>query len=118
MNTIAELIGPLYSKLLTICSKYNISLDLDIQDPSLSFDDLTEVRNFLYTQLKRALENCKPGDKVIISEHHNDKFVRFSVKDSGKTLTKSQQEALREQNYEVRARYGYDNIVTVKFEIV
>jgi len=118
MNTIAELIGPLYQKLLAICAKYDISLDLDIQDPSLSFDDLSQVKEFLQTQLKRALENCEPGDKITIIEQHNDKVVRFSVKDSGKTLSAEQQQALRDEEYEVRARYGYDNIVTVKFDIV
>ena len=118
MNTISELIGPLYQKLLEICSKCDVSLNLDIQDPSLSFDDLSEVKIFLQTQLKRALENCSPGDKITIAEQHNDKQVRFSVKDSGRTLTTKEQEELREQDYEVRARYGYDNIVTVKFDIV
>jgi K+-sensing histidine kinase KdpD len=118
MNTISELIGPLYQKLLEICSKYDISLNLDIQDPSLSFDDLTQVRDFLYAQLKRALENCQPGDTITIAEQHNDKQVRFTVKDSGKSLTKEQQQELRDQDLEVRARYGYDNIVTIKFDIV
>ena len=118
MNTISELIGPLYQKLLEICSKYDISLNLDIQDPSLSFDDLTQVRDFLYVQLKRALQNCQPGDKITIAEQHNDKQVRFSVKDSGRTLSTAEQEELRAQDYEVRARYGYDNIVTIKFDIV
>ncbi len=118
MNTISELIGPLYQKLLEICSKYDISLNLDVQDPSLSFDDLTQVRDFLYVQLKRALENCQPGDKITIAEQHNDKQVRFSVKDSGRTLSLEEQEELRAQDLEVRARYGYDNIVTIKFDII
>ena len=118
MNTISELIGPLYQKLLEICSKYDISLNLDVQDPSLSFDDLTQVRDFLYVQLKRALENCRPGDKITIAEQHNDKQVRFSVKDSGRTLSLEEQEELRAQDLEVRARYGYDNIVTIKFDII
>lgn len=118
MNTISELIGPLYQKLLEICSKYDISLDLDIQDPSLSFDDLTQVRDFLYIQIRRVLENCQPGDKITIIEQHNEKQVRFSVKDSTRSLTREEQEALRAQDLEVRARYGYDNIVTIKFDII
>jgi len=118
MNTISELIGPLYQKLLEICSKYDISLNLDIQDPSLSFDDLSQVRDFLYAQLKRALKNCKPGDTITISEQHNEKCVKFSVRDSGKTLSNEEQEELRRQDLDVRARYGYDNIITIKFDIV
>ena len=118
MNTISDLIGPLYQKLLTICAKYDISLDLDIQDPSLAFDDLSQVSEFLRLQLLRSINNCKPGDKITITEQHNDKQVRFSVKDSGKTLDAQTQKELRDQDYEVRSRYGYDNIVTIKFDIV
>ena len=118
MNTISDLIGPLYQKLLAICSKYDISLDLDIQDPSLAFDDLAPVSEFLRLQLLRAIQNCKPGDKITITEQHNDKQVCFSVKDSGKTLDAKTQQELRDQDYEVRSRYGYDNIVTIKFDII
>lgn len=118
MNTISELVGPIYQNLLALFAKNDISLNLDIQDPSLSFDDLSQVRDFLREQLSRAIRNCEPGDSITISEQHNDKQVRFSVRDSGRSLTRDEQEELRAKDYEVRARYGYDNIVTIKFDIV
>ena len=114
-----DIFNPHYQNLIERCESRKISLNLDIQNLNVPIcdDDHVRVERFLAAEIKRALKNCKAGDKITISEADNDTTVRISIKNSGaETLTTEEKEKLIAAGYEVRARFGYDTIITLKLE--
>lgn len=114
-----DIISPHYQDLIERCERRKISLNLDIQNLNVPIcdDDHVRVERFLSAEIKRALRNCKAGDKITISESDNETTTRISIKNSGaETLTTSEKEKLIATGYEVHARFGYDTIVTIKLE--
>ncbi len=111
MSKFIDIISPIYQELLATCARRKIGINLDIQAPTLKITDDEKVTQFYKKELKRALKLCEPGDKITITETAD----RISVKNSSKTtLDKDTVEQLRNQGYEVRARFGFDTIVTMK----
>ena len=111
MAKLIDIISPLYQELLKKCEKRKISVNLDIQDLTLSIDNIEAVEKFYATEIRRALKLCENGDKITISQNSN----RFSVKNSSKTTLDADTVAkLRDDGLEVRARFGYDTIITLK----
>ena len=115
MTKFIDIISPIYQDLLAKCSRRNISVNLDIQDLTFRIDDADKVTKFFTTETRRALKLCEAGDKITISQSINDSECRFSVKNSSKTtLDAATVEQLRNDGFEVRARFGYDTIITLK----
>ena len=110
MTKLIDIISPIYQELLKKCEKRKISVNLDIQDLTLRIDEPERIEKFYSTEIRRALKQCENGDKITISQNG----TRFSVKNSAnqqldaETITK-----LREDGFEVRARFGYDTIVSL-----
>ena len=112
-----DIIGPHYQDLLERCEKRKISVNLDIQDLTVPIcdDDHDRVDKFLRDEIRRALRNCSAGDKITLSESNNDSTIKISVKNSGaETLSAEEKARLIEAGYEVRARFGYDTIVSLR----
>ena len=111
MAKLIDIISPIYQDLLKKCERRKISVNLDIEDLTLRVDNAEDIEKFYNTEIRRALKACEAGDKITLSQSGN----RFSVKNSAKTpmdtdtITK-----LRADGFEVRARFGYDTIVTLK----
>ena len=111
MAKLIDIISPIYQDLLKKCERRKISVNLDIEDLTLRIDNAEDIEKFYNTEIRRALKVCEAGDKITLSQNGN----RFSVKNSAKTpmdtdtITK-----LRADGFEVRARFGYDTIVTLK----
>jgi LytS/YehU family sensor histidine kinase len=109
-----DIFEPHYKKLLASCERQKISVNLDIQDLTVNIRDASPVDSFLESEIRRALRNCKAGDKITLAEASNSQNIKISIKNSGRaTLTDSEKAALREQGYEVRARFGYDTVVSI-----
>ena len=114
MPHFVDIIGPHYQKLLADCDKRKIAINLDIQDPTINLREVRRVNEFLTSEIKRALRNCAAGDKITIAEAADAHSIRISIKNSGRaTLSTEEKYALRELGYEVRARFGYDTIVSL-----
>ena len=114
-----DIVGPFYQDLFSRCERRKIAVNLDIQDLTVPIhdDDHDRLEMFLTTEISRALKNCTAGDKITIAETNDDKIVRVSIKNSGaETLPAAEKEKLLAAGYEVRARFGYDTIVTLKLE--
>ena len=110
MTKLIDIISPIYQDLLKKCEKRKISVNLDIQDLTYRPSDQEKVEQFYQTEIKRALKLCAAGDKITISQAGS----RFSVKNSSKTAIDPEEVTkLRDNGYEVRARFGYDTIVTL-----
>lgn len=110
MVKLIDIISPIYQALLVKCEKRKISVNLDIQDLTLRLDDPERIEKFYTTEIKRALKQCGNGDKITLSQNGG----RFSVKNSAKTQLDAETIAkLREDGFEVRARFGYDTIVSL-----
>ena len=111
MAKLIDIISPIYQDLLKKCERRKISVNLDIEDLTLRVNNAEDIEKFYNTEIRRALKVCEAGDKITLSQNGN----RFSVKNSAKTpmdtdtITK-----LRADGFEVRARFGYDTIVTLK----
>ena len=102
MNSIANIIGPIYQNLLGLCEKRKIR-----QEPLL--------RQFLKDSLSVAIKSCKPGNKITIAQDlSEDNSIHFSVKYDGDILDNTQKAALIEKEYNVRSRYGYGNIISIE----
>ena len=110
MAKLIDIISPIYQDLLKKCERRKISVNLDIQDLTLRVDDPEKIEKFYTTEIRRALKLCEADDKITLSQSG----TRFSVKNSAnqqldaETITK-----LREDGFEVRARFGYDTIVSL-----
>lgn len=112
-----DIIGPIYQDLLKTCERRKIAVNLDIQDLSfgVSADDAVIIEKFFKVEIKRAIKNCKAGDKITLSQSVSDDFYRIAVKNSGaETLTPQEKAELIEDGFEVRARFGYDTIIALK----
>ena len=110
MIKLIDIISPIYQDLLKRCERRKISVNLDIQDLTLRIEDSERVEKFYNTEIRRALKMCEAGDKITLSQSGN----RFSVKNSAKTpLDADIVSKLRADGFEVRARFGYDTIVTL-----
>ncbi len=115
MMHLIDIIGPIYQDLLKSCEQRKIAVNLDVQDLTVKISEPELVNKFFKAEIRRALKNCTKGDKITISEANNSEFVKLSVKNSGReTLTEEEKEKLRSAGYEVRARFGYDTIVSMK----
>ncbi len=109
-----DIIGPHYQDLLAKCEKRKISVNLDIQDLTVNIREVKRTNEFLNSEIKRALKNCGPGDKITLAEANDSQIIRISVKNSGRrTLTTEEKYALHEIGYEVRARFGYDTTISL-----
>jgi len=114
MPHFVDIIAPHYQKLLADCDKRKIAINLDIQAPTINLRQVRRIDEFLTTEIKRALKNCTAGDKITIAETADAHSVRVSVKNSGRTtLSTEEKYALRAIGYEVRARFGYDTIISL-----
>ena len=110
MSKLIDIISPIYQDLLKKCERRKISVNLDIQDLTLRVEDADKVEKFYTTEIRRALKLCEAGDKITLSQNGN----RFSVKNSAKTsLDAETVEKIRADGFEVRARFGYDTIVSL-----
>ena len=110
MAKLIDIISPIYQDLLKKCERRKISVNLDIQDLTLRVDDPEKIEKFYTTEIRRALKLCEAGDKITLSQSG----TRFSVKNSANTaLDADTVTKLRADGFEVRARFGYDTIVTL-----
>lgn len=120
MAKFIDIVGPAYRDLVEKCEKRKIAINLDFQSLTVkinSDEDVAALEKFLKAEITRALKNCKAGDKITLSEVENDEYIRISIKNSGaETLTADEKEKLIAAGYEVRARFGYDTIVTLKLK--
>ena len=111
MPKLIDIISPIYQDLLKKCERRRISVNLDIENLTLRIDNANSIETFYNTEIRRALKFCEAGDKITLTQSGN----RFSVKNSAKTpLDTDTVTKLRADGYEVRARFGYDTIVTLK----
>ena len=111
MAKLIDIISPIYQDLLKKCERRKISVNLDIEDLTLRIDNAEDIEKFYNTEIRRALKVCEAGDKITLSQNGN----RFSVKNSAKTpMDTDTVTKLRADGFEVRARFGYDTIVTLK----
>ena len=112
-----SILEPHYQKLLASCERQKISVNLDIQDLTVNIRDAAPVEIFLQSEIKRALRNCSAGDKITLAEASDSQHIKISVKNSGRrTLTDDEKALLRELGYEVRARFGYDTVVSLNID--
>lgn len=118
MRTVGEIIGEYYQKLLRICDRHGIALNLDIENPSTKIFQEKALCDFLKGQIPFAIKACKghEGAHVALVQKSipNSNMSRFSIKYSGETLQPEQKEKLIAAGYEVRARFGYDTIISIK----
>ena len=115
MATFIDIIGPIYQELLHRCERRKIAVNLDFQDLTLKIPDSAPVEQFFHTEIKRALANCAAGDKITLAQTVTDGTIRLSVKNSGLApLPDAEKEKLRAAGYEVRSRFGYDTIITMR----
>ncbi len=109
-----DILGPHYQELLKKCERKKISVNLDVQDLTVNIRDVAPVDKFLTSEIKHALANCTAGDKITLAEAADVHQIKISVKNSGRaTLTEDEKKSLRAAGYEVRARFGYDTIVSL-----
>lgn len=112
-----DILSPHYQDLLQRCEKRKISVNLDIQNLAVAIRDenIAPLERFLATEIRRALKNCAAGDKITLSESDDTTTIRISVKNSGaETLLPDEKARLVATGFEVRARFGYDTIITLK----
>lgn len=118
MKSVGVIIGEYYQKLLTICDRHKIALNLDLENPSIKVFHEKALRDFLTKQIPAAVKACKGEEDARITlaqkSIEGSNMLRFSVKYSGKTLQADEKAKLQEAGYEVRARFGYDTIVSIK----
>ena len=111
MAKLIDIISPIYQDLLKKCERRKVSVNLDIEDLTLRIDNAEDIEKFYNAEIRRALKACETGDKITLSQSGN----RFSVKNSAKTPLDADTVAkLREDGLEVRARFGYDTIISLK----
>ena len=114
---LSDIISPYYQDLIMRCEKNKISINLDIQDLTIKIPDDKEevIKKFLQDEIRRAVKNCHTGDKITLAETSDEKVIKISIKNSGaETLSTEQKNKLIESGYEVRARFGYDTIISLK----
>lgn len=110
MTKLIDIISPIYQDLLKKCEKRKVSINLDFQDLTMRIDDVERVEKFFTTEIRRAFKMCESGDKITLAQNNN----RFSVKNSSKsTLDADTVAKLRADGFEVRARFGYDTIISL-----
>lgn len=117
MSRFIDIISPIYQDLLSRCERRKITINLDIQDLTLKIKDIKQVEDFYTEELKRALKLCSENDKITIMQTVSESTIRLSVKNSSKQQPDIETvEKLRANGYEVRARFGYDTIITLKLD--
>ncbi len=119
MNTIGAVISEFYPKLLTICEKRNIALNLDLENPSVKVFQEKALRKFLKDFTSLAVKSCQKSPEakqhiaIVQKSIPGSEMSRISIKYSGETMTAEQKELLQKQGYKVRARFGFDTIISV-----
>ena len=112
-----DILSPHYQKLLTSCDRRKIAVNLDIQDLTVNIRNAEQVDQFFASEIKRAIKNCGPNDKITLAQTVDSQSIRISVKNSGRsTLAPEEKNALHAAGYEVRARFGYDTVITLVIE--
>lgn len=118
MKTVGVIIGDYYQKLLRICDRHGIALNLDIENPSLKVFQEKALCDFLKYQIPMVVKACKGHDGAHIAlvqkSIAGSNMSRFSIKYSGETLQPEQKQRLQDAGLEVRARFGYDTIISIK----
>ena len=70
MNSIANIIGPIYQNLLGLCEKRKIAINLDLENPSRKIRQEPLLRQFLKDSLSVAIKSCKPGNKITVRSRY------------------------------------------------
>ena len=112
MAKFIDIISPIYQKLLKDCERRKISINLDIENPTIKITNEQQLLDFYTTELKRAIKNCDTGGKITLSQTNDRISIRYT---SGKLLEPDLVEQLRSKGYQVRARFGYDTIISLIF---
>ena len=115
MTTFIDIVGPIYQELMHRCERRKIAVNLDFQNLTIGIAEPAPVEKFLRTEIKRALANCEAGDKITLAQSISDDVIRISVKNSGRSpLSDDEKTKLRDAGCEVRSRFGYDTIITMR----
>ena len=118
MNSITDIIGKSCQNLLQLCDKHHIAFNLDIENPSLKIFQEKKLRDFITEEASNAVKSAihhKDGHVAIIQKSiPGTNMAKISVKYSGDCPTDAEKAALKEKGYEVRSRFGYDTVISIK----
>lgn len=114
MNSIANIVGPIYQSLLKLCEREGIALNLDLTHPSRKVRQENLLREFLKTSMTLAVKNCRKGNKITLVQTVADNHLVFSLKYDGALLDDATKTKLDEQGYAHRSRFGYGNTISVQ----
>lgn len=123
MTKISETIIPLYNRLSPICNSKNITLNLDLPDPTIEIEDEKTLKKILEQLIKPALQRIGKNGTLTISIVRTPKNItKLTLKDDGSALTPTEitnltkQEIAPQATITVHSRLGYGTIITVKIK--
>lgn len=108
MYRISLIIGEIYSKYLPFAEKNQISLNLDISDPSLLTDDPDQIKQEIDNHLSSALQRSRGGE-ITIAIHNKT----LSITDNGTILSKTACKLLSHGRISVTSRIGFGTTVSI-----
>ncbi len=109
MKRASEIVGNIYQKYLPKVKAVGITLDVDFPDTTLIIEDSERLEKDLEKSVKSAIARTKSGQiKIAI------KNGKFTVSDTGLTLSKSTCDALSTEHIKVKSRVGFGTTITIK----
>lgn len=109
MKRASEIVSNIYKKYLPKVKAVGVTLDVDFPDTTLFIEDSERLEKDLDKSVKSAISRTKSGQiKITV------KNGKFTVSDTGLTLSKSACDLLTTEHVKVKSRVGFGTTVTIK----
>lgn len=109
MKRASEIVGNIYQKYAPKVKAIGITLDVDFPDTTFVVEDSERIEKDLEKSVKSAISRTKSGQiKITV------KNGKFTISDTGLTLSKSACDALTTEHIKVKSRVGFGTTVTIK----
>ncbi len=109
MKRASEIVSAIYQKYLPKVKAVGITLDVDFPDTTLFVEDGERIEKDLEKSIKSAIARTKSGQIKITM-----KKGKFTISDTGHTLSKSTCDALSTEHIKVKSRVGFGTTVTIQ----
>lgn len=110
MHRLSLIISTLYHQYLPLAQAANITLNIDLPDPTKSTAHPERVKQQLELHLRSAIKRSAKGSITISIQRH-----QLSIHDTGSVLSKQACAILSGPYVSVKSRVGFGTLVTISY---
>lgn len=105
------IINEIYNKFLPLAEQNGVRIDLDISDPEIVENEITEIKKDVEKTLSDAINRSSKGQITIsLSEH------KITITDTGTVLSKLACDLLSSKHVQVSSRVGFGTKAQIMLE--